>query len=61
MLDSANTIQGEYNTSGLELDLTTKLKNGTTSSKKLKTNQLNRFWPQSLANIIQTTDLSTNS
>jgi len=63
MLDSANTIHHELVAGNVqELDLSSKGKH-TLGSKRLKTNSqpLNRFWPQSLANLIQTTDLNSKS
>lgn len=73
MLDSAQNMQAELlnNSTNLEqeLDLSvSKVKNVANVSgskahtKKLRLNQqMNRFWPQSLANIIQTNDGSSQS
>lgn len=66
MLDSANTIHHDLMAGNVqELDLSSKSKAtaNTAHTKKLKTSsqQLNRFWPQSLANIIQTSDLNSKS
>lgn len=65
MLDSANTMHHELISGNVqELDLSAKSKPvAVGASKKLKTNSqpLNRFWPQSLANIIQRNDLNSKS